>query len=110
MMDRILLATGVAVWLASGAAAAQGFSGSEPQRVEAAAPKVGSHVNEATRALLKAQRDGTYAGEFAPLRGEQAALAYRRYLDSFSKPMPGLSQTQTGTRPPTLNVMQQSGR
>ncbi|CAJ0789805.1 hypothetical protein LMG7141_02282 [Ralstonia condita] len=110
MIGRILLVAGVAASLVSGVAGAQGFSGSGPQSAEPAAPKVGSNVNDATRALLKAQRDGTYAGEFAPLRGEQAALAYRRYLDSFSRPMPGLSQTQSGTRPPASNVMQQTGR
>jgi len=110
MIHRIFLTAGMAVWLASGAAVAQGFSGSGPQSAEPAAPAVGKNVNDATRALFKAQREGTYAGEFVPFRGEQAALAYQRYLDSFSTPMPGLAQTQSGTRASTVNVMQQSGR
>ncbi len=110
MIHRMLLAAGVAAWLASGAAGAQGFSGSAQPGAEPPAPKVGNHVGDATRTLLKAQQEGTYAGESVPLRGEQAALAYQRYLDSFNKPMPGLSQTQSGTRPSTLNVVQQSGR
>ncbi|CAJ0711167.1 MULTISPECIES: DUF3613 domain-containing protein [Ralstonia] len=93
MIPRILMAAGMAVWLMSNPAGAQGFSGGNPQNATQAAPNVGSNMGDATRALLKAQRDGTYAGEFVPLRGEQAALAYQRYLDSFSRPMPGLSQT-----------------
>ncbi|MCT7298304.1 DUF3613 domain-containing protein [Ralstonia sp. CHL-2022] len=93
MIPRILMAAGMAVWLLSNPAGAQGFSGGNPQNATQAAPNVGSNMGDATRALLKAQREGTYAGEFVPLRGEQAALAYQRYLDSFSRPMPGLSQT-----------------
>ena len=93
MIPRFLMAAGMAVWLMRNPAGAQGFSGGNPQNATQAAPNVGSNMGDATRALLKAQRDGTYAGEFVPLRGEQAALAYQRYLDSFSRPMPGLSQT-----------------
>lgn len=86
-----------------------GFSGSDPQRADAA-PKVGTNVNDATRALLKAQAEGTYAGEFVPLQGEQAALAYQRYLNSFNQPMPGLAQQNSGSRASTVNLVQQSGR
>ena len=110
MIHRMLLAAGMAAWLASGAAGAQGFSGSAQPGAEPPTPKVGSQAGDATRALLKAQREGTYGGEFVPLRGEQAALAYQRYLDSFNKPMPGLSHTQSGTQQSTSNVAQQSGR
>jgi len=110
MIHRMLLAAGVAAWLASGAAGAQGFTGSTPQSAAPAASDTGGNGNVATRALLKAQREGTYAGEFAPLRGEQAALAYQRYLDTFSRPMPGLTQTQSGSRSSTGNTAQPSTR
>ncbi|AJW47297.1 MULTISPECIES: DUF3613 domain-containing protein [Ralstonia] len=110
MIDRMLLAAGVAAWLAAGPVAAQGFSGSAQPGAEPEAPKVGHHVADATRALLKAQREGTYAGEPAPLRGDVAVLGYQRYLDSFTQPMPGLTQTQSGTRASTVNFVQQSGR
>lgn len=110
MTSRILIAAGVAAWLACNPAGAQGFSGGNPQNTVQAAPNVGTNVNDATRALLKAQRDGTYAGEFVPLRGEEAALAYQRYLNSFNQAIPGMSQQNSGTRPSTLNVVQQSGR
>lgn len=109
MTFRILMAAGVAAWLACGVAGAQGFSGGDPQSA-ATAPKVGTHVGDATRALLKAQAEGTYAGEFVPLRGEQAALAYQRYLNSFNQAMPGLAQQSSGTRASTVNLVQQSGR
>lgn len=110
MIRWTLLAAGVAAWLSAGPVAAQGFSGSAQQNAEPAAPKVGHQVTDATRALLKAQREGAYAGEAAPLRGDVAVLGYQRYLDSFNKPMPGLTQAQSGTRASTLNVVQQSGR
>ena len=109
MTFRILMAAGMAAWLTCGVAGAQGFSGSGPQNAMAA-PKVGTNVNDATRALLKAQAEGTYAGEFVPLRGEQAALAYQRYLNSFSQAMPGLAQQNSGSRASTVNLVQQSGR
>ncbi|TXD53872.1 DUF3613 domain-containing protein [Ralstonia sp. TCR112] len=109
MTFRILMAAGAAAWLTCGVAGAQGFSGSDPQSA-AAAPKIGTNVSDATRALLKAQAEGTYAGEFVPLRGEQAALAYQRYLNSFNQPMPGLAQQNSGTRASTVNLVQQSGR
>ncbi|WP_197338661.1 DUF3613 domain-containing protein [Ralstonia solanacearum] len=80
----------------SGLAGAQGFSGATD--AAPAASQAGRAVNDSTRRLLSAQRDGTYAGEAVPLRGEQAALAYQRYLDTFSRPMPGLSQGNSGQR------------
>ena len=98
MIDRMLLAAGVAAWLAAGPVAAQGFSGSAQPGAEPEAPKVGHHVADATRALLKAQREGTYAGEPAPLRGDVAVLGYQRYLDSFTQPMPCLLYTSPSPR------------
>lgn len=110
MTYRILMAIGVATWLMCDVACAQGFSGSDPQSAAVPAPKVGTNVSDATRALLKAQAEGTYAGEFVPLQGEQAALAYQRYLNSFMQAMPGLAQQNSGTRASTVNLVQQSGR
>lgn len=110
MIHRILMAASMAAWLVCGTAGAQGFSGGDTQSAAPAAPTVGTHAGDATRALLKAQRDGTYAGEFVPLRGEQAALAYQRYLDSFSRPMPGLTQQNAGARASTQSAVQPSMR
>ncbi|KHK54470.1 signal peptide protein [Ralstonia sp. A12] len=110
MMHRILMGVGMAAWMLCGIAGGQGFSGADAQTTVSAAPKAGTNVNEATRTLLKAQRDGTYAGELVPLRGEQAALAYQRYLNSFNQTMPGLTQQNSGTRASTQSVAQPSGR
>jgi hypothetical protein len=112
MIQRVLLTGCLAAWLASGTAAAQGFSGSGPQGVQPTDSTADGTVNVATRALLKAQREGTYAGQLAPLRGEEAALAYQRYLDTFSRPMPGMTQTQSqsGGRSSTGNAAQPSTR
>ncbi|CBJ40761.1 conserved exported protein of unknown function (plasmid) [Ralstonia solanacearum CMR15] len=85
-----LLCAAVLGWC--GLAGAQGFSGA------ADATQASPRTNDSTHALMSAQRDGVYAGEAVPLRGEQAALAYQRYLDTFSRPMPGLSQGSAGQR------------
>ncbi|ANJ74808.1 DUF3613 domain-containing protein [Ralstonia insidiosa] len=110
MIQRLFSIACMAAWLASGMAVAQGFSGTSPQRAEPVESKVDGRVNEATRTLLKAQREGTYAGELVPLRGEEAALAYQRYLETFSRPMPGMSQAQSGGRSSTGNAAQSSAR
>jgi hypothetical protein len=62
MSDKIVHAVCVATLLWSGWAAAQGFS-STADSASPAAPKTSRNVNDAARALLSAQRDGTYAGE-----------------------------------------------
>lgn len=110
MIQRMLLTVCMAAWLTSGTVAAQGFSGSGQPSAEPLEPKIDGRVNVATRSLLKAQREGTYAGELAPLRGEEAALAYQRYLETFSRPMPGMTQTQSSGRSSSGNAAQPSTR
>lgn len=110
MIHRILIAVGVMAWMMCSHAGAQGFAAGNPQSTTQAALNAGANVNDATRALLKAQREGAYAGELVPLRGEQAALAYQRYLNSFNQTMPGLTQQNSGMRPSNANVVQPSGR
>jgi hypothetical protein len=41
-----------------------------------------------TRAILAIQREGTQAGPLLPMHGEQAALGYERYLNSFRFALP----------------------
>ncbi|SOY58393.1 Conserved hypothetical protein [Cupriavidus taiwanensis] len=41
-----------------------------------------------TRALLAIQREGAQAGPMLPMHGEQAALGYERYLNSFRFALP----------------------
>ncbi len=41
-----------------------------------------------TRALLQIQRSGAQAGPGLPMTGEQAALGYERYLESFRYAIP----------------------
>lgn len=45
-------------------------------------------VGDTTRALLAIQRNGSQAGKMLPLSGEQAALGYGRYMQSFQHPLP----------------------
>ncbi len=41
-----------------------------------------------TRAILAIQRESTQAGPMLPMHGEQAALGYERYLNSFRFALP----------------------
>ncbi|NUO85840.1 MAG: DUF3613 domain-containing protein [Cupriavidus sp.] len=41
-----------------------------------------------TRTILAIQREGTQAGPLLPMHGEQAALGYERYLNSFRFALP----------------------
>lgn len=45
-------------------------------------------VGERTERLLSLQRDGAAAGNALPLPGVEAERSYKRYLDSFSHPLP----------------------
>lgn len=45
-------------------------------------------IGATTEAILKMQRDGTAAGQSQPVTGDVATRSYKRYLDSFSRPMP----------------------
>lgn len=75
-------------------AIAQPIGGMAPEPVNAQslghanAAAQGGEVGETTRMLLAVQRNGTQAGQMLRVPGEQAALAYQRYLDSFRHPIP----------------------
>lgn len=45
-------------------------------------------IGDATRALVRMQAAGTYAAPARPMLGDQAGLAYQRYLESFKYPIP----------------------
>jgi hypothetical protein len=45
-------------------------------------------VGSATRQALDLQRSGALAAPAQPMSGDQASLAYDRYLKSFSQPIP----------------------
>jgi hypothetical protein len=51
-------------------------------------PPARREVGDATRALLRLQAAGTYAAPARPMLGDQAGLAYQRYLESFKYPIP----------------------
>jgi hypothetical protein len=56
-------------------------------------------VGDTTRALLAIQRNGSQAGKMLPLSGEQAALGYGRYLQSFQHPLPAFFTGQASGSP-----------
>jgi hypothetical protein len=45
-------------------------------------------IGTATRRALDLQRSGAQSAPVQPMSGEQAGLAYDRYLNSFSQPIP----------------------
>jgi len=66
----------------------------QPARRAADQP-IGDH----TRTLLEIQRNGSQAGALQPLGGEQAALGYARYMQSFRHPLPEFFTSQATGSP-----------
>lgn len=49
-------------------------------------------IGDTTRALLQLQASGERAGASQPVLGDQASASYKRYLDSFTHPIPEFLQ------------------
>lgn len=62
-------------------------------RAEATEPAGRIAIGAATEAILATQREGHAAGSQPPYTGQMATRAYKRHLDSFSKPMPEFKDT-----------------
>lgn len=65
----------------------------------AAAPAVASQatpVESSTERLLRFQREAEAAGAVVPVLGVTGSLSYRRYLNSFTYPIPEEFEDQTG--------------
>lgn len=78
---RVAVSVCIVMAMAPATAVASGeMSGDKAAKVPA--------VGDMTRAALAIQRNGSQAGNLVPLRGEQAAISYKRYLDSFAHPIP----------------------
>lgn len=59
-------------------------------------------IGSTTEAILKMQREGSAAGQAQPMSGEVASRAYKRYLESFTHPIPESGQTTgSSSRPAT---------
>lgn len=54
----------------------------------AAESRPATQVGDTTRALLRLQASGERAGAPLPILGDQASASYKRYLDSFTHPIP----------------------
>lgn len=54
-------------------------------------------VGATTETVLTLQREGKAAGSSHPVAGDAATRSYKRYMDSFDKPMPDF--TSTGAYP-----------
>lgn len=63
-------------------------------------------IGATTEAILKMQREGSAAGQPQPMSGEVASRSYKRYLDSFNRPMPAESASTNagGARPATATT------
>jgi hypothetical protein len=56
-------------------------------------------IGDVTRALLRMQAEGTYAGRALPILGDQASRSYQRYLNSFDYAIPErFEQTVSSSR------------
>ena len=60
------------------------------------APEIGA----TTANLLELQRSGLAAGKTQPIGGDVAARSYKRYLDSFERPIPEARDNASGNTAP----------
>lgn len=78
------------------------LDGSRPPRSDATEPdpsptEFGSPIGPATHRLLRMQASNIHAAPPRPMLGDEASAAYKRYLDSFSHPIPEFFQTEVDT-------------
>ncbi|WP_051376880.1 DUF3613 domain-containing protein [Burkholderia sp. WSM2232] len=83
LVVRALLLALAAVGAGAGNVCAQSAPSGEP-------PAKRSEVGHATSAWLALQRSNAQAAAAQPMPGEQAGLAYRRYMQSFRSRIPDL--------------------
>lgn len=50
-------------------------------------------IGYTTRQLLQIQTSGSQAGQSLPMLGDEATVAYRRYMESFNHPIPEFFQS-----------------
>lgn len=75
------------------------FADTAGNATPAASPR--HEIGDTTRALLRMQAEGTYAGRSLPILGDQASRSYQRYIDSFEHPIPErFEQAVPGSRTP----------
>lgn len=70
-----------------------------PDATEAGPPptEFGTPIGPATQRLLRMQSSNIHAAPPRPMLGDEASAAYKRYLDSFSHPIPEFFQTEVDT-------------
>jgi hypothetical protein len=73
-------------------AAAQAIA---PQATASRQPAA-QHIGDATTALLDLQVSGSAAAPVLPMLGAAANLSWRRYLDSFNRPIPEFFNNEVG--------------
>lgn len=55
-------------------------------------------IGETTHQLLELQASGRAGAPVQPMTGDEAAASYKRFIDSFSHPIPEYFQTMVGQR------------
>jgi len=53
-------------------------------------------IGSTTRALLHMQVSGNHAGQHLPMLGDEASASYKRYIQSFSHPIPEFFESKVG--------------
>ncbi len=73
----------------------------EPGAKTAPVPAVSApEIGATTANLLELQRSGLAAGKTQPIGGDVAARSYKRYLDSFERPIPETRDNASGNTAP----------
>ncbi|HET7833916.1 MAG TPA: DUF3613 domain-containing protein [Gallionella sp.] len=73
---------------AGGAASATASTGESAAATAEGGKRTKVEVGARTSQWLDSQREGRGAGNLLPIPGAEAGLSYRRYIDSFGKPIP----------------------
>ncbi|TCJ17971.1 DUF3613 domain-containing protein [Parasulfuritortus cantonensis] len=69
-----------------------GPAGAEEQAAQTNGPAA-IVIGGSTERMLELQREGSAAGTLNPVSGDVASASYKRYLESFDKPMPDFKDT-----------------
>lgn len=83
-----------------GATSAASASGTSPTAAGDGDKRAKVEIGARTSEWLDAQREGRLAGNLLPILGAEAGPSYRRYIDTFTKPVPdqmGYSASTTST-------------
>lgn len=90
--------------VAAALVAASAYAAAQTAAAPAAVARSSADIGEATRCWLELQRSNAAAAPPLPVLGEEAGLAYARYLDSFKTKIPSAFDSTLGAGSSALST------